>query len=237
MIPARMAPVRVSTPASEPSGPVTTATSIGACSRRSNTSRGSVPAGDGDEVGERHVADPGEPVDAGAGRLGDQSDRAVRPVGGVHDDGGAVGALVDQGRGVGHRVLRRQRDRGVGDQVALLTKSTVAATAEIGRSWAARRCRRGARRSRPSGGPPPRSCWPPPPGWWCRSRRRWTDRRRTGMRRRCGWDDEDVVVVRSYGGWWPSRNLIGTAPSHFDLGVVAAPQGVEPLGGSVSMRP
>ncbi len=44
-MPARIAPVRVSTPASVPSGSVITATSTGACSSRSKTLRGSVPTG------------------------------------------------------------------------------------------------------------------------------------------------------------------------------------------------
>ncbi len=44
-MPARIAPVRVSTPARVPSASVITATSTGACSSRSKTLRGSVPTG------------------------------------------------------------------------------------------------------------------------------------------------------------------------------------------------
>ena len=72
--------------------------------------------GRGDEIGYRDVADPGEPVDADAAGLGDQPDRAALE----HHDGGAVCALVDQRRRVRHRIVGRQHDRGVDDQVAAL---------------------------------------------------------------------------------------------------------------------
>ena len=135
----------------------------------------------GDEVGHRDVADPGEAVHAGAGGFGDQADRPAVD----HDHRGAVRALVDQRHGVGHRVVGREDHRRVHDQVAALDEvdGRLRPRRSAGPA-AARRCRRGGRRSRPSAGLPPRSCWPPPPGWWCRSRRRWTGRRRSATSRR-----------------------------------------------------
>ena len=72
----------------------------------------------GDEFGQCDVAYPGEAVNADGGRLRDQADRASARETPVDDHRRAMGTLVDQRNGVGHRVLRCQRHRGVGHQVA-----------------------------------------------------------------------------------------------------------------------
>ena len=167
-MPARIAPVRVSTPASVPSASVSTATSTGACSSRSNTFRGSVPTGaltKSDTAMSRTRVNRSTPT---------QPASVTRPIGpSLEDDhGGAVGALVDQRHRIGHRIVGGEHHRGVHHQVTALDEvDRLPAPPRSEDPAAERQCRRGARPSRPSAGPPPRSCWPPPPGSWCPSRR------------------------------------------------------------------
>ena len=115
-MPARIAPVRVSTPARVPSASVSTATSTGRVFEQIEDLARVGAHRSGDEVGDRDVAHPGEPVHADAGRLGDQTDRPA-----LEDDHrDAVRPLVDQRDRVGHRIVGRQRHRGVDHQVAAL---------------------------------------------------------------------------------------------------------------------
>jgi hypothetical protein len=112
----------------------------------------------GDEIVDGDVADPGEPVHPGAGGLGDDPDRAALE----HHHGGAVRALVDQRERIGHRVVRRQLDRGVGHQVPALDevdgvrdrreRQVLGSTTRPPRRAMVSAIRR----------PGPLSCWPPP---------------------------------------------------------------------------
>ena len=70
----------------------------------------------GDEVGHGDVADPGEPVHSHTPGLGDQADRPSLE----EHHSGAVGALVNQRRRIGHRVVGGEHDRGVDDEVTAL---------------------------------------------------------------------------------------------------------------------
>ena len=175
-MPARIAPVRVSTPASVPSGSVSTATSTGACSSRSNTLRGSVPAGavtKSDTAMSRTRVNRSTPT---------QLASVTSPIGRPSNDhdGGAVCALVDQRRRVRHRIVGGQHDRGVDDQVAALDEVDRLLDRRDGKVLRQNdNAAAAAPPFRPSGGPPPRSCSRPPPGWWCPTRHASRGRRRT----------------------------------------------------------
>ena len=129
-MPALIAPVRVSTPASIPSGPVMTATSIGSCSSRSNTLRGSVPTGavtNSDTATSRTRAKRSTPA---------QEASVTNPTGRPSSTTTAapcarlwISAVASDTESSGVRITGVSTTRS-----RLLTKSTVALTAEIGRS-------------------------------------------------------------------------------------------------------
>ena len=75
-----------------------------------------MPSVDEHQVARHDLAELGEPVDAGEVGLGDDADRPARPL--VDDDRGAVGALGQQDERLADGLVRRQRDRGVVDEVA-----------------------------------------------------------------------------------------------------------------------
>ena len=150
-MPARIAPVRVSTPASVPSALVSTATSIGACSSRSKILRGSVPTG---AVTKSVIATSRTRVKRSTPsqrRFADQSDRAA-----LEDDHrDTVRALVDQRQS--RRTPNRRAPASPGcpaTRSRLLTNSTVCCTAVIGRSCG--RITMPPRRRHRLGHPPPR---------------------------------------------------------------------------------
>ena len=81
-------------PTSRPSASTTGASRRRASTRRLEGVLGVDAVVEGHDVADHDVVDLGEPVDAGEVGLGDDADRAVA----VGDDGGAVGALVQQGQ-------------------------------------------------------------------------------------------------------------------------------------------
>ena len=131
-MPARIAPVRVSTPASVPSGAVITATPTGACSSSSNTLRGSVPTGAVTKsvtATSRTRANRSTPTQAASvtrptGRPSSSTTTAAPCarlwISAVASDTESSGASITG--------VSATRSR-------LLTKSTVSVTASIGRSW------------------------------------------------------------------------------------------------------
>ena len=129
-MPARTAPVRVSTPASDPSGAVSTATGIGALSSSSNTRRGSDPrvaVTKSLTAISRTRAKRSTPLVA---------DSVTRPIGRPESTTTAapcarlwISAMASDTASSGARITGVSATRS-----RLLTKFTVAVTAEIGRS-------------------------------------------------------------------------------------------------------
>ena len=164
-----------------PSSSTTGATRRRTSTRRSKASRGRQPLRQRHRLGRHDLVHLGEAVHPAAVVLGHDPDGPT-----VDDDeGGAMGALGDQGQRIGDGVVGRQRDGGVDDEVlALDVGDHVGDDVGAGCPAGSPTARRGAPPSRPSGGPRSRSCSPPPAGASRRWRRRWRGPRRRGSRRR-----------------------------------------------------